>query len=76
MADAGPMATQRARKPRPDPVTPTAPKVLVDAGPRDCRWPVGPDKPNWMDRHLMCCEPALPGRPYCEGHDKFSRGGG
>jgi hypothetical protein len=53
------------RRPLPPPPEPPRPRLLVDLGPRDCRWPVGqvPDR-----RHLMCGQPAVGRGPYCERH--------
>jgi hypothetical protein len=41
---------------------PRAPRLLIDLGPLDCRWPVG-EAPD--GRHLFCGQARAPRRPYC-----------
>ena len=52
-------------RPLPPPPAPPRPRLLIDLGARDCKWPVGaaPD-----GRHLMCGLPQAAGRPYCPRH--------
>ena len=38
-------------------------KTLDELRRTDCRWPVGDDKPQ-----RFCAEPAVTGKPYCDGH--------
>ena len=47
------------------PPVPPRPRLLVDLGPRDCRWAVGEAADG---RHLMCGRPQVAGRPYCATH--------
>ena len=44
---------------------PPRPRLLIDLGPRDCRWAVGEAADG---RHLMCGRPQVSGRPYCATH--------
>jgi GcrA cell cycle regulator len=41
---------------------PRAPRLLIDLGPLDCRWPVGEAADG---RHLFCGQARAPRRPYC-----------
>jgi hypothetical protein len=41
---------------------PRAPRLLIDLGPLDCRWPVGEAADG---RHLFCGQARTPRRPYC-----------
>ena len=41
---------------------PRAPRLLIDLGPLDCRWPVGEAADG---RHLFCGQARVPRRPYC-----------
>ena len=41
------------------------PRLLIDLGPTDCRWPVGEAADG---RHLFCGAPQTPSRPYCLLH--------
>jgi hypothetical protein len=49
--------------------TPPEPRLLVDLGPKDCKWPVGEAADG---RHLFCGLPALRA-PYCERHCRAVR---
>ena len=51
-------------RPLPSPPEPPRPRLLVDLGPRDCKWRVG-EKDG---RHLFRGQPQAPGRPYCVRH--------
>jgi GcrA cell cycle regulator len=52
-------------KPLRPPPAPPGPRLLVDLGWRDCRWPTGAAADG---RHLFCGLPQVPERPYCERH--------
>ena len=43
---------------------PPKPRLLIDLGPRDCKWPLS----ERDGRHLFCGQPQALGRPYCERH--------
>ena len=42
------------------------PRPWCDRRPHECQWPLS----GWGERMLTCCNPAMPGSPYCEGHAK------
>jgi hypothetical protein len=52
------------RKPPPPPLTPSNPRLLIDLGPRDCKWPIS----ERDGRHLFCGQPQAANRPYCPVH--------
>ncbi len=54
--------------PRPDssPAHRSSARTLMRLRADDCRWPLG-DRDDGVPV-LFCAEPALEGKPYCEGH--------
>lgn len=44
--------------------------LFSEAGPCACRWPLWRDL---KEPRLVCGEPVVPGRPYCEEHVRRSR---
>jgi hypothetical protein len=44
------------------PPAPSEPRLLIDLGWSDCRWPTGKSADG---RHLFCGAPQTPGSPYC-----------
>ncbi len=46
----------------PPPIVARKPRLLVDLGWSDCRWPTGKSTDG---RHLFCGAPQTPGSPYC-----------
>jgi hypothetical protein len=60
----------RDSPPPPPRLEPPKPRVLIDLGWHDCRWPVGAAADG---RHLMCGAPQTPGQPYCQRHCRAVR---
>lgn len=73
----GPLLPDRPMpKLRPDPVPhPSAPKILIDVGPHECKFPQGEAPGGRSDMQLYCCEPRLrdggPHSEYCRAHTFF-----
>lgn len=47
-------------------------RVLADLPAGACHFPVGPDRPGEMDRHLFCGCPSMTDRNYCRAHNRLS----
>ena len=65
-------AKKRAAEPVPEPyiekpTADTATRTLVTLGRDECKWPIGDPKAATFG---FCGCKAIPGKPYCEGHDK------
>jgi hypothetical protein len=59
---------RRRERPPPEPSKPpepSEPRLLVDLGWKDCRWPVGATADG---RHLFCGRLAVGRGPYCQRH--------